>query len=343
MNQNASQMRDTAQTLTGVAHAATSESAAASAASEDTSSKVQTVAAGRRRAAFRLDPGDQPAGGSGDRRGARGRRHHRAFRDRDRRPPAAGQRIGAVVDPIQAIAAQTNLLALNATIEAARAGEAGRGFAVVASEVKNLASQTAKATEEIAQQVAGIQSSTKSAVEAVKDIASAMRQIDEVTTAIANSVEQQGVATQEISRNVQLAARGTQTLAGNIASVSGAIGETGRSADAVLTASTTVTEQATRMVEEVKKFFLALRTGPMAAARARTRTTRAPSGPPRAPTGRPDRRDGKQRRLLAGAGRPSRSVVPLRLFLVCSGPRPTRLRPDAMRVSRVADLPAASR
>ena len=134
---------------------------------------------------------------------------------------------------------------------------------MVASEVKNLASQTAKATEEIAQQVAGIQSSTKSAVDAVKDIANAMRQIDEVTTAIASAVEQQGAATQEISSNVQLAAQGTQTLAGNIASVSGAIGETGRSADAVLTASTTVAEQATRMGEEVRKFFLALRTGPM--------------------------------------------------------------------------------
>ena len=176
---------------------------------------------------------------------------------------AAGQRIGDVVGLIQAIAAQTNLLALNATIEAARAGEAGRGFAVVASEVKNLAAQTAKATEEIAQQVAGIQDSTKSAVGAVKEIATAMRQIDEVTTAIASAVEQQGAATQEISSNVQAAAQGTQTLAGNIAAVSGAIGQTGRSAEAVLGASTSLTEQAARMSEEVKKFFFALRTGPM--------------------------------------------------------------------------------
>jgi len=111
---------------------------------------------------------------------------------------AAGDRIGAVVGMIQAIAAQTNLLALNATIEAARAGDAGRGFAVVASEVKNLASETAKATDEIALQVQAIQSSTRSAVGAVKEIAAAMRSIDEVTTTIASAVEQQGAAAKEI-------------------------------------------------------------------------------------------------------------------------------------------------
>jgi methyl-accepting chemotaxis protein len=176
---------------------------------------------------------------------------------------SAGERIGDVVKLITAIAEQTNLLALNATIEAARAGDAGRGFAVVASEVKNLAAQTAKATEEIAQQVAGIQTSTKSAVDAVKEIATAMRQIDEVTTAIAGAVEQQGAATREISQNVQMAAQGTQMLAGNIASVSGAIGETGRSAEAVLIASGNVSDQATLMAQEVNKFFLALRTGPL--------------------------------------------------------------------------------
>jgi methyl-accepting chemotaxis protein len=282
VDHNAAQMRETAQTLTGVAHDATSQSSAASSASEDTSGKVQTVAA----AAEQLSASIQEIGRQVN-QATHAVRAAGATTDRSAAEieglAAAGQRIGDVVGLIQAIAAQTNLLALNATIEAARAGEAGRGFAVVASEVKNLASQTAKATEEIAQQVAGIQNSTRSAVGAVKEIATAMRQVDEVTSAIANAVEQQGAATQEISSNVQAAAQGTQALAGNIAAVSGAIGETGRSAEAVLAASTSLTEQAARMAEEVKTFFLALRTGPMDRRKGRDPNYKGP-----------DRRAGRQ-------------------------------------------------
>jgi methyl-accepting chemotaxis protein len=282
VDHNAAQMRETAQTLTGVAHDATNQSTAASSASEDTSGKVQTVAA----AAEQLSASIQEIGRQVN-QATQAVRAAGATTDRSAAEieglAAAGQRIGDVVGLIQAIAAQTNLLALNATIEAARAGEAGRGFAVVASEVKNLASQTAKATEEIAQQVAGIQNSTRSAVGAVKEIATAMRQIDEVTSAIASAVEQQGAATQEISSNVQAAAQGTQALAGNIAAVSGAIGETGRSAEAVLTASTSLTEQAARMAEEVKTFFLALRTGPMDRRKGRDPNYKGP-----------DRRAGRQ-------------------------------------------------
>src|SRR5204862_562069 len=176
---------------------------------------------------------------------------------------AAGQRIGAVIDLIQAIAAQTNLLALNATIEAARAGDAGKGFAVVAQEVKSLANQTAKATEEIALQVAGIQTATKSAVEAVRHVAASMTEIEKVTTAIASAVEEQGAATQEISRNATLAAQGTKLLAGNISTVNGAIGETTRSAGAVLNASHSLSEEANRLTNEVQSFFTTLQAGPL--------------------------------------------------------------------------------
>jgi methyl-accepting chemotaxis protein len=134
---------------------------------------------------------------------------------------------------------------------------------VVAQEVKSLAEQTAKATQEIAQHIAGIQSSTGNAVASVKEVAVAMRQIDEVTTAIASAVEQQGAATHEISQNVQMAAAGTQTLASSISTVNAAIGETSRSADHVLDASGKVSGAAERLAAEVQAFFVRLRSGPL--------------------------------------------------------------------------------
>jgi methyl-accepting chemotaxis protein len=149
----------------------------------------------------------------------------------------AAQKIGDVVGLIKAIAEQTNLLALNATIEAARAGEAGKGFAVVASEVKTLASQTAKATDEIGTQVAGIQGSTQDAVGAIGKIAATMDEINRFTSSIAITIEQQAASTSEISRNVVQADKGTKAVAANIAMVSSAIGEASRSASEVLGAS----------------------------------------------------------------------------------------------------------
>jgi ABC-type transporter Mla subunit MlaD len=173
---------------------------------------------------------------------------------------AAG-RIGDVVDLINTIAGQTNLLALNATIEAARAGDAGRGFAVVAHEVKALAGQTAKATEEIGQNVGSIQASTRNAVEAVREIGSAVHGINNITSAIASAVGQQDAATREISVNAQSAADGNHTLVANIASLRDAIGETNTAAASVLSASGELTSTAETLSREVEKFFRNLRAG----------------------------------------------------------------------------------
>src|SRR6185312_15692244 len=140
----------------------------------------------------------------------------------------AATRIGDVVELINTIAGQTNLLALNATIEAARAGEAGRGFAVVASEVKALAEQTAKATGEISQQIAGIQNATHESVGAIKEIGDTIGKMSEIASTIAAAVEEQGAATQEISRNVQRAALGTAQVSSNIAEVHRGANETGQ-------------------------------------------------------------------------------------------------------------------
>nr|WP_295829351.1 methyl-accepting chemotaxis protein [uncultured Azospirillum sp.] len=171
----------------------------------------------------------------------------------------AAQRIGEVVQLITDIASQTNLLALNATIEAARAGEAGKGFAVVASEVKNLASQTAKATEEIGSQIAGIQDISRQAAGAIAEIGRVIAEINHISTTIAAAVEEQGAATKEISRNVQQAARGTQQVSGNIAGVSEAAASTGDASREVLTAADGLNHEATDLRGFVSRFLAEMR------------------------------------------------------------------------------------
>ena len=167
----------------------------------------------------------------------------------------AAQRIGDVVDLIRSIAEQTNLLALNATIEAARAGEAGRGFAVVASEVKTLATQTAKATEEISKQISHVQVSTAEAVDAIRRMTGRMREINETTVGIAASVVQQGSATEEISRNVAEAARGTQDMAQGIGTLAVAAERTAEAAGTVTEAAQAVDIVAASLQAEIEHFL----------------------------------------------------------------------------------------
>ena len=167
----------------------------------------------------------------------------------------ATQKIDDVVKLIQSVAGQTNLLALNATIEAARAGAAGKGFAVVASEVKALAVQTGKATDDIASQIAAVQSATQGAVRAIGSITGRMEEIRQFTAAIASSVEEQHAATGEISNNVAAAALGTRSVVAVLERVSHAITEMRGSADTVLTASLAVEKAADSLRDSVDGFL----------------------------------------------------------------------------------------
>jgi methyl-accepting chemotaxis protein len=171
----------------------------------------------------------------------------------------AAQRIGDVVALISGIAEQTNLLALNATIEAARAGEAGKGFAVVASEVKTLASQTAKATDEITTQVTGIQGATRSSVEAIQAISSTIQRVNQIASAIAAAVEEQGAATREIARNVQRASEGTTEVSRHIVGVSEATAETGKAAGDVLESAKMLGQVSAELRRDVDQFVGELR------------------------------------------------------------------------------------
>ncbi|MGA3403236.1 MAG: methyl-accepting chemotaxis protein [Acetobacteraceae bacterium] len=169
------------------------------------------------------------------------------------------EKIGQVVGLISDIAGQTNLLALNATIEAARAGDAGKGFAVVASEVKNLATQTAKATGEIGTQISQIQTATKEAVEAIRDIAATITEVSTIAASIASAVEEQGAATAEIARNVQETAQATQEVTANISGVSQSANETGAGASQVLSAAGDLSKQSEQLSGEVNTFVAAVR------------------------------------------------------------------------------------
>jgi len=172
---------------------------------------------------------------------------------------AAADKIGEVIGLINEIASQTNLLALNATIEAARAGEAGKGFAVVASEVKSLASQTAKATDEISSQIAAIQAETQHVVGNIQSIRATIMEVNEISSSIAAAVEEQGAATQAIANSVQEAASGTAHVSQNIKNVSDATRQTGGAADRVLGSSARLAEKVERLQHHVDEFLASVR------------------------------------------------------------------------------------
>ncbi|MGX1319103.1 methyl-accepting chemotaxis protein [Bradyrhizobium sp. USDA 377] len=252
--QSANSMQSTAQSMSTTADQSNALVNAVASAAEETSVNVQTVSSGTEQLSSSIEEISKQVVTSAaiakkavDEAGATDTTVQ-SLAD-------SASRISVVVDLIQTIASQTNLLALNATIEAARAGEAGRGFAVVASEVKSLASQTAKATEEIRTQIASMQQVTTSAVGAIQGIGRIIGEINDVTTTIAAAVEEQGAATREIARNIQHAAGGTSDVSSNIVGVSTASAEAGAAASEVLGASDALRREADMLRGEIDAFL----------------------------------------------------------------------------------------
>jgi methyl-accepting chemotaxis protein len=255
---SANAMQATAEAMSTSAERSSALASAVAAAAEETSVNVQTVSAGTEELSSSIAEISRQVTSSAE---VASKAVSEAG-DTDATMQGLAQsaaRISVVVDLIQTIASQTNLLALNATIEAARAGESGRGFAVVASEVKNLADQTAKATDDIRNQITGIQDVTASAVTAIRNIGRTIGEMDAVTTAIAAAVEEQGAATREIARNVQHAASGTTDVSSNIVGVSEASSQAGISAADVLTASSALHRETETLRQDIDQFLASIR------------------------------------------------------------------------------------
>ena len=251
-------MQRVAGEITRSVNGTSERAAAAAAASEEASASVSTVAAATEELASSVaEIGRQVTHSSGVADGAVVKAGQTT--EMVESLAAAGEKIGDVLRLIGAIASQTNLLALNATIEAARAGDAGRGFAVVASEVKELASQTAKATEEIAGQVTAIQSATGDCVIAIGGISDTIREISGIATTIAAAVEEQDSATREIARSVQQAATGTSEVSLNVTGASQAADQSRILANNVLVASGELNQHANALFKSVDSFLAGLR------------------------------------------------------------------------------------
>lgn len=248
------ELQATAQAMSTTAEEGQRQSSTVAAASEEASANVQTVASAGEELTSSISEISRQVSESA-RISAEASDHAQKTNVQIQGLAEAAQSIGDVINLINDIASQTNLLALNATIEAARAGEAGKGFAVVASEVKNLATQTSKATEEISAKISDIQAATNQSVSAIGTITQTIGRINEISTAIASAVEEQGAATQEIARNVQEAARGTQDVSSGISQVSRVVSETGAAATQVLSSAEELSRQGETLRAEVNDFL----------------------------------------------------------------------------------------
>jgi methyl-accepting chemotaxis protein len=254
----ASDMQTTSRSMSSTASEASQQATSVAAVAEQASANVQTVAAATEELSSSVSEIGRQVTQSTEIAGqavAEANRTNVTVQGLS----AAAQKIGDVVKLISDIASQTNLLALNATIEAARAGEAGRGFAVVANEVKSLASQTAKATDEISAQVSAMQGATTEAVQAIEGIGRTIGAINEIASAISVAVEQQGSATSEIARNVQEAAIGTGQVSSNIAAVNHAAEKTGSASNGVLASAEQLSTQALTLRADVDRFLANIR------------------------------------------------------------------------------------
>lgn len=252
------ELESSARSLTGTAHDTQEFSAKVASASEDASRNVQLVAA----ATEQMMASVSEIGRQVEESAAIAKEAVLQAEQTDQRMKRlseAAQKVGRVVELITTIAQQTNLLALNATIEAARAGDAGRGFAVVAHEVKSLATQTANATSEIGEQVAGIQAATRESADALTGIGDFIGRISQIASSIAVSIEQQGAATKDIAQNIQHAAKMTTQVAGNVRQVASSALKTDAASSELLTSANTLAQSSDHLQQEVDRFLVGIR------------------------------------------------------------------------------------